>query len=1170
MAARALLRKTLPRTLIAPARVLERPVFIGKKTMLLSNLPRFRWLWAITLLIPLLFGTVFLVLPLFLNSNWLQHQISQHTGLTITWQEADLSAQGRLSLRQLTVDQNSKQGDFSLILADAAVTLELTSLFRHRQMRFRDLDARGVETLRIGEFRFVGEGGLTIESLRWHDHIDLTGIRLHLSDASVFRQDTLLSRDLTCITRLDLHGLVFPQPLIGNLIRRLSGALSFDAHADAWDLLNDYLRGVPWLRIGGHGRLSAQLNLDEGDLQQGSSVRLDSPQLRVWLHEADLPRDSNSDMQREKTGQSVQAAGIFQLEGAGRVELAVSSLAESCIGTTLQITLRDAWMRETTEDQLFLFSPLFSLNSVFPGADLIHPVQPLATTIEWQAAVMPDIAVLSRYLPPSSPLQLEHGLAELNARIDLEQDNLQATFRLDGKTTQITLLDQSLQGELRLHLPMKIDFARQRLDLSGGTLHLSALTNEDPGLRQAPHQPTVSLILEKAWLQLTRPYGDLFPAASTSDAMTMAPPAHPQQRFPDPLPVDGRIVLSASLHRLDVLDTFLHQLPDQRGMQISGQGRIQADLILTQGEVAAGSQADIIADDLGIRFMDLHVKGKGAVVAQHLLLDDQSLLHLRADFSEANLNQGPDARLLLESAALSLALQAPLKGMRMEAEYARMSLEWTRARIPDLSVLQYYLADDFPLQLLSGSATSEARFEFDRRNATGWLSTRGEAITTRFFDQVSLGELVLDINLRNLAFDGEKLDLSGSRLTLDAVAEQGGEALHTALAFDKVQVRNWLQINKQPNPDLEADLIVRGEIGQLGFLDSFMPREQDIRIRGSGTLHADLKLRRQQLAPTSRIAVHAEHLSVDFLKYRAAGAGILDLLSQGSTEAPGVLLSVQLPFFDMGRQADEIDYVTGQGFFLESSLPELNTPPEEALFQTRTKISLHHAEVTDLRVYNAYLPVDAGIELTGGQAWVQADFTLESDQASGQILLESMDSVVRIDEQLLTGRLSVKAVLNRGDVRTMRFDASGTQIRLDQVTLQDAHELYSEDWWAELYLFNNSLHWAQPLTLKSDLSLYMRDTGLLAQLFIQQARGDHWLGRMLNVAKVAGGAHIAMTAKSLHFQAVLHAGSIELDADLLLAGEQLNGELFVRRRPFSVAVTLKDNIPSVRLFGSGQ
>lgn len=1139
--------------------------------MISTKLFRSRFFWVIALSFVLLPVTFFIVLPVALNSDWLQQQVSKRSGLTITWKEAEFSRHGRLSLRQLTLQQIDGQETFILGLADAGVTLELSALL-HRHVRFHDLRA-DINALRVGGYRFQGAGKLTIDTLQWHNHIDLTGIRLRLDQSSVFLNDELLTRDLSGTTRFDVHGLLSSRKPKDNLVRLLSGELFLTAHADAWDLLNDYLMsGLPWLQIGGHSRLTAQLTMEKGHLQENSYVRLDSPQLHVWLDEAALTRDDGCPSPPARSGQLVRAPGVYQLAGTGAMDLAVTSKPGTGVVTTLQITLREAQMRETSEEQLFLQSPLFTLSSVFPDADLVQPARPLATEIQWHDAVVPDISVLSRYLPASAPVQLDHGRVELNARIDLRDDKLLATLHLDGKETGITLLNQPLEGELSLNLPIELDFKQQRLDLSGSVLHLLTSSDENQLSLQTTQHPTTSLTLENAWLKLTQPYGDLLAATSTPDAGPAEPACPPPRHFPDPLPVDGRIRLSAEMSRLDFFDPFLRQLFDHEGMQIAGQGQVRADLILAQGVLAEGSQAEIVADDLSIRFLDLQVQGQGTVAAQRQRLDDQSLLLLQADFTGASLTQTQAALPLLESAALSLAVRTPLQGMMVETDSTRGTLHWNTARIPDLSVLQHYLPENFPLQLLSGSATSEASFEFDRRKAAGHFSARGQAITTSLFNQVSRGELAMDLRLGTLAFDGSSLDLSGSRFSLDAVAEQGGETLHTSLVFDKAQITNWLDADKKPNPNLQADLVVRGEVGQLGFLDSHIPRQQEISIRGGGTLYADLKLRRQQLAADSRIALRAEHLSVDFLQYRASGAGTLDLLSEGAPAATGARLTVILPLFNMGRKADQIDYVKGEGFSLESSLPELNTsPPEEAIYHTNTQIIIEQAEVPDLRVYNAYLPVDAGIELTGGQALLQAYFALKDDQASGQILLESPEAALRIDELSLEGRLSVKAVLNQGDVRTMRFDASGTQVRIDQVSLRGAHDLYSENWWAELYLYNSHLHWAQPLLLTSDISIYMRDTGLLAQLFIQQARGRQWLGHMLNVPEVAGGAHIALTETTLGLtETMLRAGNYELLADLLFENERLNGELFVRRSPFSIAVTMNDSEPTVRFFGSGE
>lgn len=56
------------------------------------------------------------------------------------------------------------------------------------------------------------------------------------------------------------------------------------------------------------------------------------------------------------------------------------------------------------------------------------------------------------------------------------------------------------------------------------------------------------------------------------------------------------------------------------------------------------------------------------------------------------------------------------------------------------------------------------------------------------------------------------------------------------------------------------------------------------------------------------------------------------------------------------------------------------------------------------------------------------------------------------------------------------------------MTLTEPDGSKSADWWAQLQLDEARLVWADPLGLESRLALDMRDTGLLARLFVAQAR----------------------------------------------------------------------------------
>ncbi len=147
-----------------------------------------------------------------------------------------------------------------------------------------------------------------------------------------------------------------------------------------------------------------------------------------------------------------------------------------------------------------------------------------------------------------------------------------------------------------------------------------------------------------------------------------------------------------------------------------------------------------------------------------------------------------------------------------------------------------------------------------------------------------------------------------------------------------------------------------------------------------------------------------------------------------------------------------------------------------------TRISLPEATLTDLSVYNRYLPKDAGLALLSGSADLSMLFNLDGQKADGEINLNSRDTRIRMDTQELGGNLMLEARLREGDIASMTFDASGSRIRLDGMTLTEPDGSETADWWAELRLDEARLVWTEPLGLESRLALGMRDTGLLARL----------------------------------------------------------------------------------------
>jgi hypothetical protein len=369
---------------------------------------------------------------------------------------------------------------------------------------------------------------------------------------------------------------------------------------------------------------------------------------------------------------------------------------------------------------------------------------------------------------------------------------------------------------------------------------------------------------------------------------------------------------------------------------------------------------------------------------------------------------------------------------------------------------------------------------------------------------------------------------------------------------------------------MQGRIVLEGRVTQLGFLDNFLPKSHGVRIRGEGRLAADLRLRHQTLAPGSQVRINADPLQVDFLDYRAHGKGRLRLKTEGKARDPGAELDLTLARVSLGRQDGSADYIEGEDFSLNSRTPHLKAATgADRINDVRTRIALPKAQLKDLSVYNRYLPKDAGLELLSGSADLTMRFNLDGQQADGEISLNSTDTRLRLDEQRLGGNLTLEARLRKGDIATMTFDASGSGIRLDGVTLSALDGSETADWWAQLQLDEARLVWAEPLRLESRLELGMRDTGLLARLFIAQARERDWLGRLLTVPDVEGSARIELRDESIHlWNARLSAGKLVLFADLLMRDKLLNGELSAVVQPFSVSVSLTDSQPKLHLFRS--
>ncbi|GHE21825.1 hypothetical protein [Halomonas urumqiensis] len=1112
---------------------------------------RLRWL----LVVPLLVVALYLVvINLLLNLPWTQAWLNERGNVSVHWDSGWSLLPGQFNLRELRLSGVGQGASMAIDVAGAELGVSLDALLSGHVELERGA-AKGLRTARLGRYRLEGAGNVSVSGLRLTDgRLVADQLMLALGESRVWRDETLLANDITLDAGLSLAPIDLAEPFDLAATRHLSGELSLAATADAWDVFAPYLRDLDWLGLAGHGELRGELRLEDGVLTPGSELILDSPSLVVEIDESLLLASGEEDTAQDQAERRWIVAGEapeqHRLSGGGRITSTVTADGDGR-RAELEIELNDMVMQRAGLAEPFMTSQRFLLAASLPGADLADAPRRLSqASLEWRDARLPNVGALAVYLPEGGPLTLESGSAGLDGRLDYADGILEGGFHLAGSDIALTLLGQTLGGELALDLMLELDPTERRLDLSGSHLAVTAQGERDA----APLTTTLSL--DAASLQSSQPVASMLDGDG-------------------PLPLNGRIAMRGQVGQLSVLDTFLDAISTGNEILLDGDGELAASLRLEEGRVASGSQLAVTTESLGVNVLDLNARGRGSVVVTWLPALGVPRGRLEAQVEQAQVVRLSDARRLMQDGTFELVAESDLIAQRVLDDLdgvltlPRLTLSWRGAEMPDVDVLQVYLPETLPFRLSDGRAVTNGQLEVEEGLARGRIDITGQRISGRLFDEPIDGELALDLRVSEARLDGSRLDLSGSQLEIQAATAEvpTSERLRSRLIARRAVFGPLPVPGGGARAPMSGELALNGLITNLGMLEAFLPAAQGLTLTGSGRFTADLSMGDDRLLPGSLLRVSADELAVGFLDYQASGRGTLDAMVEGSREAPGVRLELGIPQFDLVQRGDERPHVSGRHFTLETLIPDMQRARDsDHLDDITTRIRLPIANLDDLSRYNAYLPSDAGLELLSGQAGIEADLTFEGLTLQGDLVLQAFDAGLRLADQQLNGDLRLDAQLRDGDINGQRFDATGTRLRLDNISRQDASGQRDAGWWARLELVSGQLTWAQPLVIDAKVALAMRDSGLLARLFLDSARENAWLGRWLTVRNLEGTAGLHVRERELELSdARLEGHDFTLLASLLMRDESLSGDLYARLGALGVGIALVNGETRLRL-----
>lgn len=730
---------------------------------------------------------------------------------------------------------------------------------------------------------------------------------------------------------------------------------------------------------------------------------------------------------------------------------------------------------------------------------------------------------------------------------------------------ELALAEGQLQpdSELTLAAPeLALSIDEQRLRSTENTRRW-LVADDTPPPHTATGKGRVRLAVEEGQLRFTTQLEDVTLADThpyaTNTQLALA--THiPNQRLDQlDLPTRASLELSGEVTRLDMLDRYLATAFDGRGVRLSGQGSITASAMLQDARPYEASLT-VQAPTLGVELLELTAQGSGTLDAA---LSTEEHITATLAFTDATLRH--QQRTLLANAALTLAAQSPLDPEQAQ-QSATAQLSWEDATLPNIHALQPYLAAVLPrpspLTLNSGTATSHGQLNFTTEQLSGELHLAGNALTTGWQRSGQRGTLVsntqLTLAIRQAALDGTALDISGSRLSWQVADPQ-----HPSEALESTLVLRNGRFQRQ-NATPSGQFTLEGSVQRLGFLNTFLPDAHGVTLSGNGQLFLQGAFIDDALQAPTRLRINANQLEVTFLDYLATGRGELTAQLDSPEQAQ---LSLGIPQFVLRQQEDDRAHLEGRHFALTTQTDRfsdvLDSPAPEHF---TTRVALPITEVPDITRYNRHLPEDAGVELLSGNASLTSEWLLEGLRAQGDITLRAFDTEMALLEQRLRGDVTLHLQLTEGDIETRRFTANDSYLRLENVFRRSDDGTQDAGWWVQLTMEEAQLEWSNPIQLTSQLRLGMRDTGLLARLFLARARESDWLGRLLNVHDIHGSAALAMSGEQIRLHDLtLTGGLLRLLSDVTLADGQANGALYARLGTVGLGVELNDSEPALRV-----
>ncbi len=633
-------------------------------------------------------------------------------------------------------------------------------------------------------------------------------------------------------------------------------------------------------------------------------------------------------------------------------------------------------------------------------------------------------------------------------------------------------------------------------------------------------------------------------------------------------------------------------LANFEGMKVGGSGRVQGRVHLQEGELLPGSDIKVSAPKLSLDMFNKHLAGNGTISIK--VPDSTDTANVLIAFTDLEAYDSKREVLLFKGEGVRVETQGDPRILHLPEEpftVKRITLTIPEVSVPNLAAFQSYIPAKWNFTLHGGHGGLQGIAEITQTGFNTHLQLYSEAadVGLKEYRFSSNLDVVLKSNCDTLATgvdaSGTYIHLRGARVSSES--GQSSPPWHASLNIEQGKLKLLLPDEIAENSTFgelyqglkgqeivtlldsgNEEIHITGSISDLSWLSFFMKNKYSLALTGSGAMIVDLLIKEGLPATGTRIVVQPQKFGVEVLDYSAEGDGAVSLLLKKGGVQPELLLTIVLDNGEMRRKDEKDSFIEDVSISLEALVKNINLDGKS------TDMDLHllipSASISDMSVYNQYLPPDSPLHFTGGRAALTADIEMTPETAEGFVRLNTKKMSATVDQQEVEGELAVDITLAGGVPENMDFDISGSTIKLDNVRVKGKEVSHDyEDWSALFQLSKASAVWKKPITMHIEADLEMTNSKPIVAVIANQRGKNGWLGKALTIDDVNGGVEVNIAENHIIIPLFFASSdNIDVGGKGVITADNRDGVLYVRYKKLQGILKIKDGKRNLDVFNA--